>query len=99
MQIIDNLAVKSLTMEMKGFISALIITTMVAYSFATANATTAKSSNASVIRDLTKQLSNPPPSWVHGGGVYVVAPLWASLVTALDGSQALASLSRAGLSL
>ena len=55
-------------MKMKGFISALTITTIVAYS-ATATAITAKSRDASVIRDFTRQLSNPPPSLVHGGDV------------------------------
>ncbi|CAL4968478.1 unnamed protein product [Urochloa decumbens] len=53
-----------------AFLSLLLITTSMAYSstdVAAARPATAKSRDATAIAEFTKHLSNPPPSWVHGG--------------------------------
>ncbi|CAN6238518.1 unnamed protein product [Urochloa humidicola] len=52
-----------------AFLSLLLITTSMAYSSTDVAAATAKSRDATAIADFTKHLSNPPPSWVHGGDV------------------------------
>ncbi|CAL4886934.1 unnamed protein product [Urochloa decumbens] len=55
-----------------AFLSLLLITTSMAYSstdVAAARPATAKSRDATAIADFTNHLSNPPPSWVHGGDV------------------------------
>ncbi|CAO2046419.1 unnamed protein product [Urochloa humidicola] len=52
-----------------AFLSLLLITTSMAYSSTAVAEATAKSRDATAIADFTKHLSNPPPSWVHGGDV------------------------------
>ncbi|CAN6252164.1 unnamed protein product [Urochloa humidicola] len=52
-----------------AFLSLLLVTISMAYSSMDVAAARAKSRDATAIKDFTKHLSNPPPSWVHGGDV------------------------------
>ncbi|CAN6273308.1 unnamed protein product [Urochloa humidicola] len=56
-------------MDGAAFLSLLLVTTSMAYSSTDVAAAKAKSRDVTAIKDFTKHLSNPPPSWVHGGDV------------------------------